>query len=89
MGPDVTGAAGIGQENKARLFDGKMLWVRGRWWYKLAHICQRWRSAVLEWMGESTITAGSRRGSVRGLGWDRERLAHFQDPGHLGIHLTC
>ena len=22
-------------------------WVRGRWWYRLAHVCQRWRSIIL------------------------------------------
>ena len=22
-------------------------WVRGRWWYELAHVCQRWRNIIL------------------------------------------
>ena len=29
-----------------RLFGGGS-WVRGRWWYKLAQVCQRWRSLIL------------------------------------------
>jgi hypothetical protein len=24
-----------------------MSWDRGRWWYQLAHVCQRWRSLIL------------------------------------------
>jgi hypothetical protein len=32
----------------SRLFGGVQLWDRGRWWYKLAHVCQRWRNVVLE-----------------------------------------
>ena len=31
----------------ARLYGGKKEWVRGHWWYKLAHICQRWRNIIL------------------------------------------
>ena len=27
----------------ARLEGGTERWVRGRWWYKLAHVCERWR----------------------------------------------
>jgi hypothetical protein len=69
MGPDVTGAAGIGQENKARLFDGKMLWVRGRWWYKFAHVCQRWRSAVLAMDGGINDSSGKSKG-VQFEVWD-------------------
>ena len=30
-----------------RLFGGNEGWDRGRWWYKLAHVCQRWRNVVL------------------------------------------
>ena len=30
-----------------RLFGGEGRWDRGRWWYKLAHVCQRWRNVVL------------------------------------------
>ena len=29
------------------LFGGNGGWDRGRWWYKLAHVCQRWRNVVL------------------------------------------
>ena len=29
------------------LFGGEGGWDRGRWWYKLAHVCQRWRNVVL------------------------------------------
>ena len=24
-----------------------MPWVRGHWWYRLAHVCQRWRNTIL------------------------------------------
>ena len=30
-----------------RLFGGWGRWDRGQWWYKLAHVCQRWRNIVL------------------------------------------
>ena len=30
-----------------RLYGGREEWVRGRWWYGLAHVCQRWRKVVL------------------------------------------
>jgi hypothetical protein len=26
---------------------GKVLWIQGRWWYRLAHVCQRWRNLTL------------------------------------------
>jgi hypothetical protein len=29
------------------LVGGKGGWVHGRWWYKLAHVCQRWRNIIL------------------------------------------
>ena len=29
------------------LFGGVGRWERGRWWYKIAHVCQRWRKVVL------------------------------------------
>ena len=29
-----------------RLYGGKRGWVRGRWWYGLAHVCQRWRNVI-------------------------------------------
>ena len=31
-----------------RVFGGEGRWDRGRWWYKLAHVCQRWRNVVLQ-----------------------------------------
>jgi hypothetical protein len=31
----------------ARFEGGTDEWVRGRWWYKLAHVCQRWRYLLL------------------------------------------
>ena len=31
----------------ARLIGGTKGWERGRWWYNLAHVCQRWRNVVL------------------------------------------
>ena len=30
-----------------RFVGGVREWARGRWWYKLAHVCQRWRDIVL------------------------------------------
>ena len=30
-----------------RLQGGRELWVQGRWWYQLAHVCQRWRNIIL------------------------------------------
>ena len=30
-----------------RLYGGTRGWVRGRWWYGLAHVCQRWRNVIL------------------------------------------
>ena len=29
-----------------RLIGGRELWDRGRWWYQLAHVCQRWRNLI-------------------------------------------
>ena len=34
-------------DEDCRLFGGSEGWDRGRWWYKLAHVCQRWRNVVL------------------------------------------
>ncbi len=38
----------LGQETDAheRLYGGHK-WVGGRWWFKLAHVCQRWRNLIL------------------------------------------
>jgi hypothetical protein len=30
-----------------RLYGGDELWVQGRWWYRLSHVCQRWRNLTL------------------------------------------
>ena len=38
---------GEDQDHLARLNGGRGLWVRGRWWYRLAHVCQRWRYTLL------------------------------------------
>ena len=34
-------------DDKTRLFGGKGDWAHGRWWYNLAHVCQRWRNVIL------------------------------------------
>ena len=34
-------------DEDSRLFGGIGGWDRGRWWYELAHVCQRWRNVVL------------------------------------------
>ena len=38
---------GEDEDENYRLFGGEAGWVRGRWWYKLAHVCQRWRNLLL------------------------------------------
>ena len=30
-----------------RLEGGRVPWDQGRWWYRLAHVCQRWRNLIL------------------------------------------
>ena len=30
-----------------RLTGGRESWNRGRWWYQLVHVCQRWRNLIL------------------------------------------
>ena len=37
---------GEDEHDDARLTGGKARWVRGRWWYKLVHVCQRWRNVI-------------------------------------------
>ena len=32
----------------SRVFGGAGQWDRGHWWYKIAHVCRRWRNVVLE-----------------------------------------
>ena len=38
---------GEDEDENARLFGGNGRWVRGHWWFKLAHVCWRWRSVIL------------------------------------------
>ena len=38
---------GEDQDDTARLWGGRGGWVRGRWWYELAHVCRRWRTIIL------------------------------------------
>jgi hypothetical protein len=38
---------GEDQDEDARLEGGEGSWVRGRWWYMLSHVCQRWRRVIL------------------------------------------
>ena len=43
-----------------RFSGGEGRWIRGRWWYKLAHVCQRWRNVVLgsaAYLGVSLVCA--------------------------------
>ena len=35
------------EDEGIRLIGGKEGGVRGRWWYNLAHVCQRWRNVIL------------------------------------------
>ena len=38
---------GEDDDDYGRLIGGEDGWARGRWWYTLAHVCQRWRNIVL------------------------------------------
>ena len=38
---------GEDEDENNHLFGGKAGWDRGRWWYELAHVCQRWRNVIL------------------------------------------
>ena len=38
---------GEDQDDTARLLGGNLGWVRGRWWYNLAHVCRRWKHILL------------------------------------------
>ena len=38
--------SGEDQDNNARLMGGDGIGTRGRWWYNLAHVCQRWRNII-------------------------------------------
>ena len=37
---------GEDEDDNDRLWGGIKGWGRGRWWYKLAHVCQRWRNIL-------------------------------------------
>ena len=37
---------GEDEDDNARLWGGRRQWVRGRWWYKIANVCQRWRNVI-------------------------------------------
>ena len=39
--------SGEDQGDDARLFGGNEIGTRGRWWYRLAQVCQRWRNIIL------------------------------------------
>ena len=40
---------GENEDEDVRLAGGSLVegWARGRWWYKLSHVCQRWRRIIL------------------------------------------
>jgi hypothetical protein len=38
---------GEDQSDDTRIFGGEGEWALGRWWYTLAHVCQRWRNVIL------------------------------------------
>ena len=38
---------GEDEDESDRLVGGNKGWDRGRWWYKLSHVCQRWRRVIL------------------------------------------
>ena len=38
---------GEDEDDKFYLFGGRQEWVHARWWYNLAHVCQRWRNVIL------------------------------------------
>ena len=38
---------GEDQDEDAHLMGGEWQWVGENWWYKLAHVCQRWRELIL------------------------------------------
>jgi hypothetical protein len=38
---------GEDEDDAARLVGGSREWVYGQWWYKPAHVCQRWRNIIL------------------------------------------
>ena len=38
---------GEGENDLRHLYGGDEIWVQGRWWYRLAHVSQRWRNLIL------------------------------------------
>ena len=38
---------GEDENDEARIMGGNRQWADERWWYQLAHVCQRWRSLIL------------------------------------------
>ena len=36
-----------GDEDSIERLIGGREWIRERWWYKLTHVCQRWRNLIL------------------------------------------
>ena len=38
---------GEDDDEYARFAGGRGKWNRGQWWYKLSHVCQRWRRVIL------------------------------------------
>jgi hypothetical protein len=38
---------GEDEDDDSRLGGGNERWVGERWWYRLAHVCQRWRNLIL------------------------------------------
>ena len=38
---------GEDHDDNSRLIGGERQWVGERWWYKLAHVCRRWRNVAL------------------------------------------
>ena len=38
---------GEDEEEEDRIVEGEGQWDQGRWWYRLAHVCQRWRNVIL------------------------------------------
>ena len=52
--------SGEDQDDRARLAGGKDIGTRGRWWYNLAHVCQRWRNIIFgsaSYLGVSLVCA--------------------------------
>src|SRR5712692_12073835 len=60
-------------------------WDQGRWWYKLAHVCQRWRNLILgsasyldlSLLCTNGITAEDEEGMILALR-QRHRVRHLR-----------